>query len=83
MDGGLLRCPKGTRHFLVLLLAILHDGLEVGGQIVKLFRQLAHFGSMLHVPLLQRLGVLLLELGDQSHQVCSFVHTALHVSVIT
>ena len=91
MEGGhfigmagkfFLRRPDSTRHVLMLLLAGLYDSLEAGGQILNLFRQLAHVGGVLHVPLVKLLGVILLELGDQSHQVCSFVYTGLHVSVI-
>ena len=66
----------------MLLLVLLSDSVETAIRIFNLFRQLAQLGAMLHIPLLQCLGMLLLELGDQCHQVCSFVHTSLHVSVI-
>ena len=83
MAGKLiLRFPEGLSHVVMRLLVVLHDSLKVGGEVVKLLRQFAHLGSMLHVPLLQRLGVLLLELGNQCRQVCTFVYTDLHVSAI-
>ena len=91
MDGGhfigmtgkfLLRRPDSRRHVVMLLFASLHDGFEAGGQIANLVRQLSHVTGTLQVPLLKLLGVIFLELGDQCHQVCSFVHTGLHVSVI-
>ena len=66
----------------MLLLVLLSDGVEAAVQIFNLFRQLAQLGAMLHIPLLQCLGMLLLELGNQCRQVCSFVHTGLHVSAI-
>ena len=64
----------------VLLLVLFGDGVEAAIQIYNLFRQLAQLGAMLHVPLLQCLGMLFLKLGNQCRQVCSFVHTSLHVS---
>ena len=73
-----LRLPKLNMLFFVLLA----DGVEAAGQIIYLFRQLAQLGDVFQVPLLQGLGVLLFELVNQRHQVCSFVHTSLHVSAI-
>ena len=52
------------------------------GMLHNLLRQFAQLGAMLHVPLLQGLGVLFLELGYQCRQVCSFIHTGLHVSAV-
>ena len=74
----LLRLSKLNMLFLVLL----SDDVEAAGQIINLFRQLAQLAGMLQVPLLQRLGMLLLELGNQCRQVCRFIHTSLHVSAI-
>ena len=74
----LLRLSKLNMLFLVLL----GDGVEAAGQIINLFRQLAQLGGMLHILLLQRLGVLLLDLGNQCRLVCSFIHTCSHVSAI-
>ena len=74
----LLRLPKLSMLFFVML----GDGVEAAVQICNLFHQFAQLGAMLHVPLLQCLGMLLLELGNQCRQVCSFVHTGLHVSAI-
>ena len=87
MEGGhvvdvggksLFRLPKLS----MLLLVLLGECVEAAVQICNLFRQFAQLSAMLHVPLLQCLGMLFLELGNQCHQVCSFVHTSLHVSVI-
>ena len=66
----------------MLLLVLLSDDVEAAGQIINLFRQLAQLGAMDHIPLLQCLGMLLLLLCNQCRQVCSFVHTSLHVSAI-
>ena len=74
----LLRLSKLNMLFLVLL----SDGVEAADQIINLFRQLAQLAGMLQIPLLQCLGMLILELGDQCRQVCSFVHTSLHISAI-
>lgn len=87
MDGGHVVDVSG-KFFLrlselsMLLLILLRNGVEAAIQIINLFRQLAQLSAVLHVPLLQCLGVLLFELGDQCRQVCSFVHTSLHISAI-
>ena len=74
----ILRLPK----LKLQLFVVLGNGVEAAVQICNLFRQLAQHGAMLHVPLLQSLGVIFLKLGHQCRQVCSFVHTSLHVSAI-
>ena len=69
----ILRLPKlKLQRFVVL-----GDGVEAAVQAGDLLRQLAHFRAMIHVPLLQGLGVLLLALGYQRRQVCSFIHKGL------
>ena len=79
MRGKFLLClPKLS----MLLLVLLGDDVEAAVQIGNLLRQFAQLGAMLHVPLLQGLCVLFLELGYQCRQVCSFIHTGLHVSVV-
>ena len=64
----------------LLKLGILgHLGKTVG-QVFNLLRQLAAGSCMGHVPLLQLLGVVRLQLCNLSGKICSFVHTSLHVS---
>ena len=72
----ILRLPKLIQQLLV----VFGNGVEAAVQAGDLLRQLAHFRAMMYVPLLQGLGMLFLQLGHQCRQVCSFVHTGLHVS---
>ena len=73
-----LRLPKLKLQLFVSF----GDGVEAAIQIANLLCELAHFRAMKHVTLLQGLGVLLLLLGNQCRQVCSFVHTGLHVRAV-
>ena len=76
--GGksVLRLPKLVLQQFV----VLGNGVKAAVQAGDLLRQFAHFRAMVHVPLLQGLGMLFLELGYQCRQVCSFIHTGWHVS---
>ena len=64
--------------FLLEFGVLCHLG-KTAGQILDLLRQLADGSGVVHVPLLQLLGVVRLQLHNLLGKICSFVHQSLHV----
>ena len=79
MRGKFILCLPKLK---LQLFVVLGDGVKAAVKVGDLLRQLAQFRAMVDVPLLQSLGMLFPELRHQCRQVCSFIHTCLHVSAV-